>query len=982
MDTPGPNEAQAALKVELKLAIESADVIIYLLDYTKIGSTDEQQMFDQLRESCEAMISKQSSRFWFLLNKIDEKKEVDDIDKIKDFVSQRIRKMLKDIPIHPHQIVPISAKKAYFGRQAQFSEGERLHKDPEFRQEFEKIAFGESANSLKDSIPPEVFTMLATQAAESMVKGSEICSFEEQVLHSIMKDKERIMAEKLCDAAVSILDVVDNSAHFELAALGATQNTLTKRVEKGKALVERLKKQLMAMEKDIADKNHEENFEQIVAAAIDKMFGNAKKMIDFLFDARSLQELEVGLRVWVQLWGEDGKLKVPAKFKSREEAERFVQSQNTKLQSMLHQFCQYECKGMAIELNEASGKLQDDVRRAARPVLEFMLKEAGSMLDLNMKTESFRFQHVADTNVEELLKMGARHESLFNENTTKVQRSRIEKAPWYFLGLFRWGTYDKQIPYIAKVVDSHSVKGSSLKKLWKQHIGLAREEMHKLIMSGIKQVISYELKHAKDHIHHRCNELLTIISENHDRYELDCEAASSRKTELLAKCKRCSEILNYVKAVRKECGLVCNDSSSTEDTDLGEPTCTSCSEQGGEEDPPISPLCGPCDHAIDLQWEGDEEPFCVLIDGKPCASQGNGSLRSPKLPSHCGQFDVEIQWKRSLPMTAYSGAFTTHFPGEICSIEPSRGPTRGRGDIEDLEIVEVETIGGKAQAWQVVDGPSHGYPRTSKTGVTSKAASTSSITSWHMTDVDEEAIAPSSPQVEPTNSNPSVEAAKARRRRNSEFFDKVLLLPALSTLMSRHHFASQRLGHGTLQGRVLRAAGGLKRPRYGLYVTPPCAEEVLLIAAERQTQLKLGPYYVLSSNGLDFDRESPCFLGRLSGNAMCTHYLLHGQRISGSLREELAALRFRKPTDAPRRMHVPKHLANSGEEGQLLAAAEGTMPRHQFRYMVNSSPTWDANRKVYRMNFHNRVHRASSKNFQLLKADSSFKAEMPDRDGE
>lgn len=314
--------------------------------------------------------------------------------------------------------------------------------------------------------------------------------------------------------------------------------------------------------------------------------------------------------------------------------------------------------------------------------------------------------------------------------------------------------------------------------------------------------------------------------------------------------------------------------------------------------------------------------------------------------------------------------------------------------------MEVETIGGKAQAWQVVDGPSHGYPRTEDQvpGLAFDRPRTSSITSWHMTDVDEEAIAPSSPQVEPTNSNPSVEAAKeseeqdpaakrkARRRRNSEFFDKVLLLPALSTLMSRHHFASQRLGHGTLQGRVqvLRAAGGLKRPRYGLYVTPPCAEEVLLIAAERQTQLKLGPYYVLSSNGLDFDRESPCFLGRLSGNAMCTHYLLHGQRISGSLREELAALRFRKPTDAPRRMHVvlPDGTASfssrGGQEGQLLAAAEGTMPRHQFRYMVNSSPTWDANRKVYRMNFHNRVHRASSKNFQLLKADSSFKAEMPE----
>lgn len=143
---------------------------------------------------------------------------------------------------------------------------------------------------------------------------------------------------------------------------------------------------------------------------------------------------------------------------------------------------------------------------------------------------------------------------------------------------------------------------------------------------------------------------------------------------------------------------------------------------------------------------------------------------------------------------------------------------------------------------------------------------------------------------------------------------------------------------------------------------------------------------------LDFDRDSPCFLGRLSGNATCTQYLLHGQRqgcwmfcwgesgfvlsfwwmselseqkthtffwafwfyghfdqksshsvapwrldrISGSgtsgtsatLREELAALRFRKPTDAPRRMHfgqamVPmcqdlaKSLKNTGLKSDI-----------------------------------------------------------------
>lgn len=224
------------------------------------------------------------------------------------------------------------------------------------------------------------------------------------------------------------------------------------------------------------------------------------------------------------------------------------------------------------------------------------------------------------------------------------------------------------------------------------------------------------------------------------------------------------------------------------------------------------------------------------------------------------------------------------------------------------------------------------------------------------------------------------------RKRHSDFFKRLLLLPPLTTLMERHHFAARGLSHGTLQGRVqVLRAGGFKRPRYGLYVTPPGGEEVLLIAAERQRQLKFGPYYVISSNGLDFDRESMCFLGRLSGNAVCTHYLLHGQRISGHLREELCALRFRKPSDAPRRMAVvfpdatSSFSSRSGQEGQLMQAAEGRVPGHQFHCMTNTSPVWDANRKVYRMNFHNRVHRASSKNFQLVKSDVTFQAQQPEQ---
>mmetsp|Transcript_51239 Transcript_51239/g.120136 ORF Transcript_51239/g.120136 Transcript_51239/m.120136 type:complete len:385 (-) Transcript_51239:206-1360(-) len=274
--------------------------------------------------------------------------------------------------------------------------------------------------------------------------------------------------------------------------------------------------------------------------------------------------------------------------------------------------------------------------------------------------------------------------------------------------------------------------------------------------------------------------------------------------------------------------------------------------------------------------------------------------------------------------------------------------------------------------------------------------------SWQVLEVDSESEGPEGLDSETLKSisaersaGGSKTSSKGRPRRRKEFFDHLLSFPAaLSHLTFRHDFAAAVLGQGagTLRGRVEVLRGGvLKRPRYGLYVRLAqdggASDEVMLMAAERQQQRTLGPYYVISANALDFDRESPCFLGRLAGNAMCTQYLLHGQRASGALREELCAVRFRKPSDAPRSMHVVLPSSSSaasfstrnGQDGMLLNAAGGSASRENgLNYLVSPSSTWDAARKVYRMNFHGRVHCSSSKNFQLVQADSSFKAEQPE----
>merc|ERR1740138_948990 len=80
------------------------------------------------------------------------------------------------------------------------------------------------------------------------------------------------------------------------------------------------------------------------------------------------------------------------------------------------------------------------------------------------------------------------------------------------------------------------------------------------------------------------------------------------------------------------------------------------------------------------------------------------------------------------------------------------------------------------------------------------------------------------------------------------------------------------------------------------------------------------PYYIISSHMKDFAKDGEHFLGKVRGNMSCTEYMLYGPGCnpakkpgSGDFREELLAIRFRKPSNAPRKMEVA--LPRIGEDG-------------------------------------------------------------------
>jgi len=192
--------------------------------------------------------------------------------------------------------------------------------------------------------------------------------------------------------------------------------------------------------------------------------------------------------------------------------------------------------------------------------------------------------------------------------------------------------------------------------------------------------------------------------------------------------------------------------------------------------------------------------------------------------------------------------------------------------------------------------------------------------------------------------------------------------------------------------------GGLfSGPRFFLYAD---GEQPVFLAVAARMAARRGsvkPYYVLSSSEHEqrFDRSSPHFLGRLKGNLLSTHYVVHGPRGAtsgagaGSSEDVLLLdVRFKKPTDAPRAMEVRLPPLRPGairtdcrqawgevDPGDALFHGSGAVGAEADDWLRLACPKveYDAESNVYSMNFHGRVSRSSSKNFQLASSGRSFR---------
>lgn len=212
LDTPGVNEeGLGALAKKIERIVKTSDVILYLLDFTKLKSKDEAEMFALLEKWRGSLLKEVSERMFFIINKVDATNRHDreknmGKDAIIEYVQDVLKKNLPEISIYPSQIISISAEQALLGRQV--ISGNATH---EQLFDFKKKVFGEY--HMKNAQDAECMEM-----AKRYVKDSSIEPLENQIVKGIYDKRKKILLGSVVDDLDRLVSGLSNNLSLAEAA--------------------------------------------------------------------------------------------------------------------------------------------------------------------------------------------------------------------------------------------------------------------------------------------------------------------------------------------------------------------------------------------------------------------------------------------------------------------------------------------------------------------------------------------------------------------------------------------------------------------------------------------------------------------------------------------------------------------------------------------------------------------------------------------
>ncbi len=244
-----------------------ADVIVYLLDYTKLNSNDEHLLFGTISQLRGDLVSEIRDRLFFVVNKYDSKNENSlTAEQTSEFVSTSLQ---NSIGLKTSKIHCVSAEKALLARMIKNENYDRIN-------DLGKKSFGDEG--WDESISIEEKVKMFDGRLDAILSKTGMPALENDIIDYIVNNSESLFYKSIIDKTLKIIQETENRFLAKLALMQKDESELKTIFHELKNKVEKIRQDLNKIDGIV------NSFSKEIEKEVEKRFNDFEKTISKLIE--------------------------------------------------------------------------------------------------------------------------------------------------------------------------------------------------------------------------------------------------------------------------------------------------------------------------------------------------------------------------------------------------------------------------------------------------------------------------------------------------------------------------------------------------------------------------------------------------------------------------------------------------------------------------------------------------------------------------
>lgn len=532
LDTPGFGEAITEITVGKTINQSNAELldkisaIIYLLDYTKLKTNDEEMVLEKLTEMRSDILEKLSDRLFFVINKIDEEdrnslppNEV--VDYVFNLIKQKVPNILRQ------HFFTISASRALLSRLILND-----YATEEAKKDFGRIAFGFRANQRNDAEYKDV--------AKEILTVSNIAEIENRILQYIFENRSRIFIESLQDNLKRLLQEFKNK--YIITAEGVLNKTIDE-IGDLEVMIEEAKKKQQSIQDEA------EKFEVDIKNWIDTEFkifeDTTVDQIDSAFNFEKAEEKQSKWGKMIPNWVKRihyalTEVEENLPYLSKEQIEELIRNLNSEInQLLLNSFSQFR-RVLEGKLAKKQGELFANLKLTINSLAKEFEGTLKKGLNVEFEPSEVRFEDLdfdrtlseADALIDRFVITD------FKWAKVKKKETVYDKRANCYLGGYKTISY-----YEEELFAENKISKASLEIFWKKIINDKHQNAKKVTNKLLENTIKSQIKNARKSFDSYVDDYMSTIQEK------KIKLSTSNKEEIAYQLKHLKEVNENVSSI-------------------------------------------------------------------------------------------------------------------------------------------------------------------------------------------------------------------------------------------------------------------------------------------------------------------------------------------------------------------------------------------------------------------------------------------------